>query len=125
MGSVATFASSRVTCPEKPGSTKPAVAWVSSPSRPSDDFPSTRAATSSGRVTISGVQDEGLVAVGLDLAGEVGLVRSRVDVRVAMVLEDPEVPVQPDVDRRGLHHRGVEGVHRDPTRLDLGQHVAV
>src|SRR3954462_3150067 len=53
IGRVATFASSSVTCPEKPGSTKPAVAWVSRPSRPSDDLPSTRAAMSSGRVHTS------------------------------------------------------------------------
>ena len=97
-----------MTCPEKPGSTKPAVAWVSRPSRPSDDLPSTRAAMSSGSETTSyvepehelaRVQDERLVALGLDLAGQVGLVGRRVDVRVLVVLEDPEEPVQPHVDR--------------------------
>ena len=70
-------------------------------------MPSTRAAMSSGSVTTSyvepehelaRVQDERLVALRLDLAGQVGLVRGRVDVRVAVVLEDPEEPVQPDVD---------------------------
>ena len=53
IGSVATFDSSSVTCPEKPGSMKPAVEWVSRPSRPSEDLPSSRAATSSGSVTSS------------------------------------------------------------------------
>ncbi|SKF62479.1 Uncharacterised protein [Mycobacteroides abscessus subsp. abscessus] len=53
IGSVATFDSSRVTWPVKPGSMKPAVEWVSSPSRPSDDLPSSRAAMSSGRLTDS------------------------------------------------------------------------
>ena len=37
------------------------------------------------------VQDERLVALRLDLAGQVGLVGRGVDVRVAVVLEDPEV----------------------------------
>jgi hypothetical protein len=48
MGRVATLESSRVTWPEKPGSMKPAVECVSSPSRPSELFPSRREATSSG-----------------------------------------------------------------------------
>ena len=55
IGRVATFDSSRVTCPLNPGSTNPAVAWVSNPSRPRLDLPSTRAATSSGSVTVSQV----------------------------------------------------------------------
>ena len=56
------------------------------------------------------VQDERLVALRLDLAGQVGLVRGRVDVRVAVVLEDPEEPVEAHVDRGRLQHRRVEGV---------------
>ena len=35
---------------------KPAVEWMSSPSRPSDDFPSSRATRSSGSVTRSSVE---------------------------------------------------------------------
>ena len=117
IGRVATLDSSRVTCPLKPGSMKPAVAWVSSPSRPIELLPSTRAATSSGSVMTSyvlaerelaRVQDERLVALGLDQAGEVRLVDRRVDVRVAVVLEHPEVAVEPDVDARRLDHRRVE-----------------
>jgi hypothetical protein len=42
-----------------------------------------------------------------------------------MVLEDPEEPVQSDVDRGGLHHRGIEWLEADPARIDLGQDVAV
>src|SRR3954451_23930364 len=53
IGRVATFDSSSVTWPEKPGSMKPAVECVRRPSRPSDDLPSSRAATSSGSVTSS------------------------------------------------------------------------
>ena len=78
---------------------KPAVECVSSPSRPSDDLPSSRAATSSGSVTTSyvdaehelaRVQDERLVVLGLDQPGQLGLLLRRVDVRVAVVLEHPE-----------------------------------
>jgi hypothetical protein len=59
------------------------------PSLPSDDLPSNRAATSSGRDTTSnggpqheltGVQDERLIANRLDLTGELGLLQRRVDV---------------------------------------------
>ena len=71
------------------------------------------------------VQDERLVAVRLHLAGQVGLVGRRVDVRVAVVLEDPEEPVEPHVDRRGLQHRRIPGLHGDPAGVDLGQDVAV
>jgi hypothetical protein len=43
-----------------------------------------------------GVQDEGILAFGLDQPRQVGLFHRRVYVRVAVVLEDPEVPVQPN-----------------------------
>ena len=56
IGRVATLASSSVTWPEKPGSMNPAVECVIRPSRPSDDLPSSRAATSSGSVTSSYVE---------------------------------------------------------------------
>src|SRR4051794_28345672 len=56
IGRVATFDSSSVTWPEKPGSMKPAVEWVSRPRRPSEDLPSRRAAMSSGRVMTSYVE---------------------------------------------------------------------
>jgi hypothetical protein len=42
-----------------------------------------------------------------------------------VVLEDPEEPVEPDVDARRLHHGGLEGVQRDPLGVDLGEDVAV
>src|SRR5918994_4237487 len=56
MGRVATFESSRVRWPSQPASTKPAVACVSSPRRPSELFPSRRAARSSGSRTRSSVE---------------------------------------------------------------------
>ena len=42
-----------------------------------------------------------------------------------MVLEDAEEAVEPDVDRRGLQHRGIPRLHHDPPGVDLGQDVAV
>src|ERR1051325_4027690 len=93
IGRVATFDSSSVTWPEKPGSMKPAVEWVSRPSRPSDDLPSRRADVSARGVPAG--------------RGRLGLVLGRVDVRVAMVLEDSEQPVEPQVDARRLDHRRI------------------
>ena len=71
MGRVATFDSSRVTWPEKPGSMKPAVEWVRSPSRPSDDFPSSLAETSFGSVISSSV-DANTNSPGWSTNGSVG-----------------------------------------------------
>ena len=47
---------------------------------------------------LAGMQNERFFAVGLDEPGQVGLFHRGVDVRVLVVLEDPEVPVHPDVD---------------------------
>ena len=47
------------------------------------------------------------------------------DVGVLGVVEDPEEPVQPHVDRGGLQHGRVPGLHGDPAAVDLGQDVAV
>src|ERR1035437_9043292 len=55
MGSLATFDSSSVSLPFQPGSTYPAVEWISRPRRPSDDLPSSRATISSGSSTHSSV----------------------------------------------------------------------
>jgi hypothetical protein len=44
------------------------------------------------------MQHERLVIVGLDQPGQVRLLHRRVDVRVAVVLEDPEEPVHADID---------------------------
>ena len=71
------------------------------------------------------VQDEGLLTVGLDHPRQVRLVGSGVDVRVAMVFEDPEEAVRTHVDRRRLHHRRLPRLHHDPARVDLGEDVAV
>ena len=113
---------------------KPAVECVIRPRRPSDDLPSSRAAMSSGSVTSSyvepstnspGCRMNASSPLDLDLAGQVGLVRGGVDVRVLVVVEDPEELVEPHVDAGRLDHRGVEGVEPDAPGVDLGQDVAV
>ena len=134
IGSVATLDSSSVTCPENPGSMNPAVECVSRPSRPSDDLPSSRAAMSSGSVTASyvdpstnspGCRTNGLARGGLDQPRQVRLVGRRVDERVLVVVEQPEVPVEPHVDARRLEHGGLVGVEGHAARLELGPDVTV
>ena len=92
MGSVATLESSSVTWPEKPGSIQPAVLWVSKPQptearlaleAPSDVVGQGDDLIRRGQHELAGMQDERLVLGRLDLAGEVGLLDGRVDVRVA------------------------------------------
>ena len=71
------------------------------------------------------VQDERLVGLDLDHPREVGLVLGGIDERVFVVVEQPEVPVEPHVDARGLHHPGLPRVERDASRVDLEPDVAV
>ena len=71
------------------------------------------------------MQDERFVVAHLDLAGQVGLVGGGVDVRVLVVVEDPEELVEPHVDAGRLDHLAVEGVERDTPGVDLGEDVAV
>ncbi len=112
----------------------PAVEWVSRPSRPSEDLPSSRAATSSGRRDplerraereLARMQDERLVGLHLDEARQVGLILRRIDERVLVVVEQPEVPVEAHVHARRLHHRRVPRVESDALRIDLRADVAV
>ena len=135
IGSVATLESSSVTWPENPGSMKPAVEWVSRPSRPSERL----ALEPRGDVVgqrdelegrpeheLAGVQDERLVRRrSLDQVGEVGLVFGRVDERVLVVVEQPEVAIEPHIDARRLHHLGFPRLEPDAARVDLGPDVAV
>ena len=121
-------------CPLKPGSMKPAVEWVSSPSRPSDDLPSSRPARSSGSVhsssvdpehELAGMQHERLALGRLDEGGQLVLPQGRVDVGVAGVVEDPEQVVEADVDARRLDQAVVERVDPQPPGGDLGPDVAI
>lgn len=74
---------------------------------------------------LPGMQDERLVAVGLDQPGQLRLLDGGVDVGVAVVLEDAEVAVQPHVDARRLDQPGIVRVEPDPAGLDLGLDVTI
>ncbi len=122
IGRFATFDSSSVTWPSQPGSMKPAVEWMSRPRRPSDDFPSSRATRSSGsRIALerraehelARVEDERVLVVHLHELGQLGLLGLDIDERIAVVVEDPEEPVDADVDARRLQERLVVRVDLD------------
>ena len=134
IGRFATLDSSSVMCPVNPGSMKPAVEWVSRPSRPSERLALQPAGEVVGQRDdlerraeheLARVQHERLVAVRLDQRGQVVLLHRRVDVGVPGVVEDPEVAVQPDVDARRLDQLRVERVDAEAARVDLGRDVAV
>ena len=106
---------------------KPAVEWISSPSRPRLDLPSRRATMSSARPTTSSVEPRtnspgcsmnGWSGCRLDRSGQVRLIRLGIDVGVAMVLEHSERRITLEVDARRLNHRRVVRVDRDATGFD-------
>ena len=78
-----------------------------------------------GEDKLTGVQDEGLLAVGLDQAGQVWLLYRRVDVRLAVVLEHSEVPVQPYVDAGRLDKLRCVRVELHPPGTELGLDVTI
>ena len=61
----------------------------------------------------------------LDEVRQLGLVLGRIDERVFVIVEQPEVAVEPHVDARGLHHLGLPRLEPDPLRIDLESDVAV
>ena len=120
--------------PFQPGSTYPAVEWMSSPSRPSELLPFDAPDDVVGQLhpleglaqdELARMEDEGLVAVDRGDLREAWLLDARVDVRVAVVVEDAEVAVQVEVHRRGLQAIGIEGVDADATLLEGGADVPV
>ena len=134
IGRFATLDSSRVMWPVNPGSMNPAVEWVSSPRRPSDDLPSSRPARSSGsehrssvapRTNSPGCEHERLALLRLDEGGQVVLAHRRVDVGVAGVVEDAEQVVQPDIDARRLDQAFLERIDAKSSRGDFGTDVAI
>jgi hypothetical protein len=121
IGSVATLLSSRVTWPEKPG---PAEAGLSLKTpgyvvRQRNDL------IGRGEHELTRVQDERLLHRRLDEAGQVGLLDSGIDVRVAVVLEHPKVLIDPDVDTGRLDHDRIVWIEHDAARRELGSDVAV
>src|SRR5690606_15066011 len=71
------------------------------------------------------VQDERLARLRLDEAGELGLLLGGVDEGVLVVVEQPEVAVEPHIDARGLDHRAVERGEPDASGVEFGGDVAV
>ena len=71
------------------------------------------------------MQDEGLIRTHLDELGEVGLLLSGIDVRVAVVLEDAEVAIKSHIDARRLDHPRVVGVQPHSPSIEFGTQVAV
>ena len=120
--------------PEKPQSTKPAVEWISSPSRPEaglalqarDEVVGQRHALERlAEHELARVEDEGLAAVHLHQLGEVLHRLAHVDVGVAGVVEDAEAAVHAHVHAGGLNEALVERLDHDALGLDLGQDGAV
>jgi hypothetical protein len=58
------------------------------------------------------MQDERLIALGFDGPSQLRLIRSGIDMRITVVLEDAEVPIEADINARRLHH--VDGVRLEP-----------
>lgn len=61
----------------------------------------------------------------LDLPGQIRLLDSWINMRIAVVLEHPEVAVEPHIDARGLHHGFVVRIDAHPSGVDLGPDVLV
>src|SRR5581483_2740858 len=71
------------------------------------------------------MQDKRIVAFGLHQPGQVRLFDRRIDMRVAVVLENPEVPIQSYIDTRWLDQFGSIRIELDPPGLDLGSDVSI
>ena len=71
------------------------------------------------------MQDERVVSRRLHQPRKVGLLDGRVDVRIAVILEDPEVPVHPHVDAGGLDQLRAVRVELHAPGLDLFPDVAI
>ena len=113
IGRLATFDSSSVMWPSKPGSMNPAVEWMSRPEAArGSTCPRRRATRSSGRATRSEVEPStnspgwrmnALVVVDLDQLGQVLAGRRFTSMTPAgVVAEHPELAVEAQVDRRRL-----------------------
>ena len=87
--------------------------------RQGDDLEGTR------QDELAGMQHERIVRLDLDQAGEVRLLLGRVDNGVLVVVEQPEVPVDPDVDTGRLDHVQIQRIEDDAIRLKLGADVPI
>ena len=105
----------------------PAVEWISSPSLPRArlSFQSRDEVVRQGYALerraeheLARVEDERLVPLDLDELGQPFLLSLDVDVGVAGVPEDPKHPVDPHIEARRLHQRGVVRVDSDSACVD-------
>lgn len=64
---------------------------------------------------LAGVQDEWLIWVYLDQAGQFILLNRGIDVRILVVVEKPEEPVKSNIHGCGLDHLRVKGLKPDLT----------
>ena len=71
------------------------------------------------------MQDEWLIAHRLDGPSEFRLIGRGIDMRIPVVLEDAEVPIEAHINARRLHQ--VDGVRFEPDApsMDLGLDVSV
>ena len=84
-----------------------------------------RFATLESSNELTGVQNEGLVTLGLDQASEVRLLDGGINVRVLVILEYSEPAVQAHVHAGRLDHRLVVGLKADSASGKLGLDIAV
>src|SRR5699024_5711288 len=78
-----------------------------------------------GEDELAGVEDERLTGSGLDVTREFGLLEAGIDDGVFVIVEQPEVPVQADIDAGRLDQRRVIGIETDAAGVELGADVAV
>jgi len=71
------------------------------------------------------MQNERFVTHRLDGPGQLRLICGGINMRVPMILKDAEVPIETDIDARGLHHVGRIGFQPDTADIDLGLDVTV
>ena len=134
IGSVATFESSSVTWPVKPGSMKPgrrvgqqaeAAERALALEARRDVVGQRDRLVGRGQHELARMQDERLVGPHLDEVGELGLILGRIDERVLVVVEQPEVPVEAHVDRRRLDHPRFVGLQPDALAIEFGPDVTI
>ena len=71
------------------------------------------------------MQHERLITLGLDQASEVWLLDGGINVRVLVILKDPEPSIQTHVHAGRLDHRLVVGLEADAAGSELGLDIAV
>jgi hypothetical protein len=71
------------------------------------------------------VQDKWLSAVGDDFASELRLFEGWVDHRILVVFKDTEELIEPDINRRWLNHRLMEGFDAYAPSGNFASNIAI